>query len=247
MRILIIGVVWLFSSFALAQDAKTIEKLALGESDEKMEAIAALVALGNEKSAAALQALADGDLYTAGKRVLIVKGDAATDAVTGQKLAKVPEDKEDITVNNRLRRELGTALAALKLISDKKETRLAAARELLGGAEPAMLPLVRKALAKESDPDIKAMLEQISAALELKAEDRGVRLAAVKKLAASNNPNTKTLLLSFLAEEKDEDLKREAQKSVRAIEGHLAWGDRLGVAFTSVSLGSILLLAALGL
>src|SRR4051812_45144899 len=180
MRTLITIACLFFAAAAFAQDPKTVNKLAFGESDEKVEAIAALVAAGDEKSAAILQALADGDLYTAGKRVLIVKGDAATDAVTGQKLAKVPEDKEDITVNNRLRRELGTALAALKLISDKQETRLAAAKELLGGAEPAMLPLVRKALAKESDPDIKAMLEQISAALELKAEDRGVRLAAVK-------------------------------------------------------------------
>src|SRR5204862_5723669 len=122
------------------------------------------------------------------------------DAVSGQKLARVPDDKEDIIVNNRLWRELGTALAALKLISDKQEVRLSAARELLGGAEPAMLPLVRKALDRETDADIRAMLAQIAAALELRAEDRALRLAAVRKLATSNNPNTKTLLLSFLNE-----------------------------------------------
>ena len=83
MRILIIAAVCLFSSFAFSQDAKTVEKLAFGESDEKVEAIAALVATGDEKSAAILQALADGELYTSGKRVLIVKGDSATDAATG--------------------------------------------------------------------------------------------------------------------------------------------------------------------
>src|SRR5438132_13171602 len=118
MRILITIIVWLFfSSASLAQDAKTVEKLAFGESDDKVEAIAALVASGDEKSAAVLQALADGELYTSGKRVLIVKGESATDAVTGEKLAKAPDDKEDITVNNRLRREVGAALAALKLVS----------------------------------------------------------------------------------------------------------------------------------
>src|SRR5204862_6347336 len=105
------------SAASLAHDATTVEKLAFGESDEKVEAIAALVAAGDEKSAALLQALADGELYPAGKRVLVVKGDTATDAVTGEKLAKAPEDKEEISVNNRLRRELGGALAALKLIS----------------------------------------------------------------------------------------------------------------------------------
>ena len=236
-----------FIETANAQDAKTVAKLAFGESDEKVEAIAALVAAGDEKSAALLQAFADGELYTAGKRVLIVKGDAATDAVTGEKLAKPPEDKEDITVNNRLRRELNGALAALRLISPSEEVRLSSVKELLGGAEPAMLPLVKKALDKESNPDIKAMLEQIAAALELKAEDRKVRLDAVRKLAGSRSPSTKPLLLSFLESEKDEELRSEAQKSLREIEGRLAWGERLGVVFTSVSLGSILLLAALGL
>jgi urea transport system permease protein len=236
------------SSFsALAQDAKTVEKLAFGESGEKVEAIAALVAAGDEKSAAVLRSLADGELFTSGKRVLIVKGEGATDAVTGEKLARIPEDKEDITVNNRLRRELNGALAALNLVSPKVEVRFSAVKELLGGAEPAMLPLVKKALDRESNPDIKAMLEQIAAALELKAEDRGTRLSAVRKLGASNNPSTKTLLLNFLENEKDADLRVEAQKSLRQIEGRLAWGERLGIVFTSLSLGSILLLAALGL
>ena len=89
-----------------AQDASTLEKLAFGESDEQVEAIAQLVAVGNDKAAAILQALAEGELVTAGKRILIVKGDSATDAVTGVQLPAVPADKEDITVNNRLRREL---------------------------------------------------------------------------------------------------------------------------------------------
>jgi len=236
-----------FIGKANAQDATTVARLAFGESDEKVAAVAALLAAGDEKSATILQTLADGELYTSGKRVLSVKGESVVDVVTGETLAKAPEDKEEITVNNRLRRELNGALAALKLISPKVEVRHAAAKELLGRAEPAMLPLVKKALDKESAPDIKAMLEQIAAALELKAEDRATRLAAVRKLASSNNRSTKTLLLSFVESEKDEGLRAEAQKSLREIEGSLAWGERLSIVFTSVSLGSILLLAALGL
>jgi len=62
---------------------------------------------------------------------------------TGAKISPLPEDREDITVNNRLRRELGTALAALKLVSPDRKVRLTAATELSGGAEAAMLPLVK--------------------------------------------------------------------------------------------------------
>jgi hypothetical protein len=53
-------------------------------------------------------------VQTSGKRVLIVKGDAGTDAITGAKISPLPDDREDITVNNRLRRaESRHALAAL--------------------------------------------------------------------------------------------------------------------------------------
>ncbi|HYM47735.1 MAG TPA: urea ABC transporter permease subunit UrtB [Burkholderiaceae bacterium] len=247
MRTLLTVIFCFLTSGVFAQDATTVEKLAFGESDEQVEAIAQLVAAGNEKSTAILQAIADGELYTSGKRVFIIKGDSATDAVTGEKLATAPADKEDITVNNRLRRELAAALAALKLVSPRREVRLAAARELAGGADPAMLPLVKKALGQETDAAIKPVLEQIAAALELRAEDRNARLDAVRKLASSNKASTKTLLLSFIEAEKDEELRIEAQRSLREIESGLAWGERLGIVFTSVSLGSILLLAALGL
>ncbi len=247
MRTLLAAIFCLVSSLVIAQEASTVDRLAFGESDEQVEAIAQLVAVGNDKASAILQALADGELVTSGKRVVMIKGDAATDAVSGEKLAAVPADKEDISVNNRLRRELAGALAALKLVSPQRDVRLAAAKELAGGADPAMLPLVKKALGQETDAAIKPLLEQIAATLELRAEDRDERLAAVKKLASSNNASTKSLLLSFLAAEKDEELRLAARASLREIESGLVWGERLGIVFTSVSLGSILLLAALGL
>jgi urea transport system permease protein len=247
MRILTTILLCIWSSLCVAQEGKSIEKLAFGENDERIEAMAELVAAGTAKAAAVLQALADGEVYTAGKRVLIVKGEAATDAVTGESLAKVPAEKEEITLNNRVRRELAGALAALRLASPKSEERAAAAKELLGNAEPAMLPLVKKAHEKEGDPEIKAMLDQLAATLELKSEDPKARLAALQRLAGSGTQATKTLLLNYLQEEKQEDLRLEAQKTLRAIDAGLAWGDRLGAAFTSISLGSILLLAALGL
>jgi len=247
MRTLLAAILCFFASAALAQDAGTIEKLAFGESDEQVAAIAHLVAAGNAKSTAILQALANGELVTSGKRVLIVKDDTASDAVSGETLSTVPADREDITVNNRLRRELGAALAALQLVSPQRDVRLAAAKELAGGTEPAMLPLVKLALAKETDADIKPLLEQLAATLELKSEDRAERLAAVRKLATSSNASTKGLLLTFLETERDDELRIEAQRSLRTIESSLAWGERLGIVFTSLSLGSILLLAALGL
>src|SRR5205814_1095826 len=122
----------------------------------------------------------------------------------------------------------------------------AAAKGLAGGVDESMLPLVKKALAKETDPEIKGLLESIAASMELKGGDKATRIAAIRTLAASSNPNSKTLLLPLL-EDADADVKREAQASLAAIEGRLVWSGRVGLFFSGVSLGSILLLAALGL
>jgi urea transport system permease protein len=239
---------------AVALDAALVEQLGLGDSDEKVAAINALAATGDPRAAELLAALADGDVQVAGRRVLVVKGDRATDAATGEAVAPLPDDREDVVANNRLRGAIASALAALKLVAPDRATRLAAAKALAGGADASMLPLVRKALAQESDPVIKPLLEMVAATLELGSGDRDARLAAIRTLGLSGNPNAKTLLLGLVERRKDgsfaepdEDLRIEAQKSLRAVEDRLAWGERAGLAFAGVSLGSILLLAALGL
>jgi urea transport system permease protein len=79
--------------------------------------------------------------------------------------------------------------------------------------------------------------------MQLMSVDRAERLAAVRMLGSSNN---KSLLLEA-ASDADEEIRLEAQKGLRAVEARLTWGEWLGLAFAGASLGSILLLAALGL
>ncbi|MBC7803131.1 MAG: urea ABC transporter permease subunit UrtB [Candidatus Parcubacteria bacterium] len=229
-----------------AIDKAAVEKLALGEADERSAAIATLLAEGDPRAAAVLQAVSEGDVQTAGTRVLIVKGDEATDAVTGEKVSPLPEGREDVVANNRLRREIEGALAAFKLLSPERATRLEAAKALSGGADAAMLPLVRKALEKETDPDIRPLLELTAASMVMKSGDKAARIAAIQRLGESNSPNSRTLLSEAVADA-DEDIRIAAQKSLREVQAKLAWGERAGLLFAGVSLGSILLLAALGL
>jgi urea transport system permease protein len=235
---------------AAAIDAALVEKLAFGASDEKIDAIGALVASGDESALPLLQALADGAVQTSGKRVLIVAGEEGLDAVTGEKVQPLPADLDDILVNNRLRREIDSALGALRLVSPDRAARFKAASALEDGADASALPLVRKALARETDPAIKRLLELIAASIDMKSSDAAARLAAVRTLGQSGNPGSKTLLLSLLSKKDgsvDAETRAAAELSLRAVEGRLAWGERLGLAFAGVSLGSILLLAALGL
>jgi urea transport system permease protein len=249
---LIRALVWVLAFFAAcdahALDAATVAKLAGGDGDEKVAAVAALVASGEARAATLLQALADGEVQVAGGRVIVVKADTATDAVSGAAIKPMPEGREDVVVNNRLRRELDAAMAALKLVSPDRAVRAAAVKELSGSAAEAMRPLVKQALAKETDPDIKASLEMIAAGMDLQGADRNARLDAIKRLAGSSNPNTKMLLVPLADKsEADEEVRRAAQESLKIVEARYARSQFVGLLFSGVSLGSILLLAALGL
>jgi urea transport system permease protein len=246
MRALLLAFVLAAAGPSWALDKAAVEQLAFGDADERTAAIAALVSEGDPRAVEFLQALAEGEVQTAGKRVLVVRGEDATDALTGEKLARLPAEREDVVANNRLRREIEGALAAFKLLSPERAARLEAARALAAGADESVLPVVRKALSGESDPEVRAMLELAAAGIELKSGDKPSRLAAIRKLGESSSPGIKTLLAPVAGDE-DAEIRAAAQASLRAVEGRLAWGELAGLAFAGVSLGSILLLAALGL
>ena len=205
-----------FSTWGL--DRAQVEKLASDDNDEKIAAIAALVAEGDPKAADVLRQAAEGEITLDGKKV-------------------------EVVMNNRVRGRIAEALSVLKLLSPHPGERLEAAKALAGGADAAMLPLVLKAKEKETDSEIKALLDMTAAGMQLKSDDKATRLAAIRTLSSSTN---KTLLLEA-ASDSDEEVRLEAQKSLRAIEARLTWGEWLGLAFAGASLGSILLLAALGL
>jgi urea transport system permease protein len=230
-----------------------ITKLATGENEDKIAAIAEILADGDVAALPVLNALLDGNVQLGAKQILEIKGDAATDLVTGQAVTPIPAEHEEVVLNNRVRRELASAVSALKLLAPERAVRLTAAQSLQANAEEPMLPLIRKALTVEKDAEIRGLLTIIEATVQLGSKDRVARLAAVKALGTSTNPATKSLLLGVLEKkgdtfaEADAEIRTEAQNALKAVESRLSTGETLGHIFSGISLGSILLLAALGL
>jgi urea transport system permease protein len=146
-----------------------------------------------------------------------------------------------------MRGELDSALAALKLFSKDEKTRVAAIKQLQSDADESKLPLIEKAFAAEQNAQIKEQLGLVRAAALLNSSDKTKRLAAAKLLSSSTQANTKTVLLARLAQETEPDVKSALLNTLRQVDSALAWGDRLGAVFSGISLGSILLLVALGL
>jgi urea transport system permease protein len=244
-----------FTNAHAALDAQTVAKLGSEDANTKNEAVNALVASGDESALALLLSVQAGEAsVTPAGRVVIVKGEQVFDAATMAPITPPPEQLESIVLNNRMRGTLDAAIGALKLLSPDRNTRLASAKAIESTSQAAVLPLIEKALARETDPAIKSSLEQTKASLDLKNTDSVVRLAAVQKLGETNQARFKTVLEGFLEKdgagkfiEPEEKVRSAAESSIGSIQRRLVISDYIGRLFTGLSLGSILLLVALGL
>jgi len=240
---------FLAAAACLQAHALTVDEaraMALGETDARIEALNNAVATADDKTAAFLQALGDDAVKAAGGRLFIVRDDKAIDPVSGAAV-DLPADAEDVVSNNRMRGEIDSALAALKLFSPDRQLRAGAVASLQKEPDESKLPMIEKAYAAEQDAAIRQQLALVRAAALLGSSDKARRLEAAQQLAASRSAATKTLLLERLAQETEPEVRAALQRSLRKVESTLAWGDRLGAVFSGVSLGSILLLVALGL
>ena len=250
---LIRWLVMLWAALVLVAPAQALTQaqaraLATGDSASRVATLNELVAGGapDAQAAALIQALADDAVKFTDSAVYIVRDGKGIDPVTGAE-AKVPESAEDVINNNQMRTELDAALALAQLQSADARQRLAAVKTLASEPDEARLPLVEKAFAAEQDAAVKDALGNLRFALRLSSPDRAKRLEAAAALGSVGTPATKLLLNERLQAESDADVKSALRSALERIDARLVWGERLGVIFTGISLGSILLLVALGL
>ncbi|MBB1520229.1 urea ABC transporter permease subunit UrtB [Aquipseudomonas guryensis] len=154
-----------------------------------------------------------------------------------------------LRLNNRLRGLLATAQASHQLLASEPAVRLAAAQQLQKSAKPAQLELLNARVASEEDASVRAALTLALANLQLVDPDPAIRLSAVRLLGETGEPLARTRLEALLVEgvESDADVRTAAETSLAQVKRRLLGGELLGQAFSGLSLGSILLLAALGL
>ena len=239
---------------ARAADQSFVEKLALGDASTKLEAINDAVAKGDAEAIPILRALLEGKLSVAGgKQVVIDEGGGLTDPLTRRPVIAVG-DLEKVSINNRVRRALERALAALGLFAPSAAERLSAARALQDSADEEVRGAIERALVQEKNPQVKELLSSIQAGLMLTSPDREKRLAAIAVLSHAPSTRNKRLLLQRLGDrpeqpgvETDPIVREALLRGIANIDASLHLAEVVGWVFGGLSLGSILLLAALGL
>jgi urea transport system permease protein len=243
-----------FSALSHAQDLRPLVN-ALGEGNyaDTERHIVALAATGDPAAAATLEALGEGDLYVrkSDKAVFIAErsgdGYKLTDPLTGESAGEAERSAvEKIKVNNKLRRAIRTALGSLTLMSPDPAARAAAASAVLQSGDPEAIPLIDAALAEEKNPGIAKLMEEARAAAVLKSDlPDEEKIAAVDVLKERGGRDALSLLVPLAGT--GGPVGEAAAAAVSTIEGELAlWGVAQDVWY-GLSLGSVLLLAAIGL
>jgi urea transport system permease protein len=194
-----------------------------------------------------LQALQNENLFIDSQKHAFVRSNGEMVALGASTVATGPT--KAVRLTNRLRVLAGSALAMHQLISDNVTERRAAARQLQRDVQPDMLDFLQKRVSGETDDVARQSLLMALANLQLASPQADVRRKAIELLGQSDDPDVQAKLTPFTRPptEPDASVRAAAQESLSHIQHRLMWGDLLGQAFMGLSLGSVLLLAALGL
>ncbi len=223
-----------------------------GSLSDTGDAIDAVVASGSPRAAEVLAALKDARLMFSAqeKKVYIkTKDDKLLDAATGEPVtAPPPGDMDTVVVNNRLRNIIDAALGGLTLMARDPGRRYDAAQAVFKSHEASALPALDKAIAQETDARVKRVLLQARAAVILYADDASAadKIAAINVIRERGDQDTLSLL-DGLPGTAPADVRKAAQAASQRIQKELAIWSTVQNAWYGLSLGSVLLLAAIGL
>ena len=241
---------------AVDLDTSLLSLLASDSSDDKVAAINRLSRLPDPRAAKLLQALADGNVYATPDNAIYLSDDGgatAKDPLTGAS-QPMPDGSDTLVINNRVRGAIDNARAIAQLLAPAAAERLAAARLLQQSGSEALLPIVDEVLPQETDSLARAALQILQARLRLSSKDPAVARAAADTLGASGNASFRPMLQALLQRnpdgsyaEPDISVRTAAADALERIGRHMKMLEWTGNVFYGLSLGSVLLLAALGL
>jgi len=213
------------------------------------EAITAVAASGNPLAFQVIEALQDGRLSFAGDKVYFTdKSGAVLDAATGKPPAAAPTDAQPVRVNNRLRRSIEAALGGLTLMSPDPAKRIDAAQAVFKSHEASALATLDAALAKETDSRVKRALSEARAAVILFQDDakEADKIAAITVVRDRADQDARGLIAG-LPSGQSPAVQKAATDAIASIDNRLALWSTVQNAWYGLSLGSVLLLAAIGL
>ena len=245
----------IFAALPAAAQSKldaAFEKFLADSFSDTDAAVADVIASGVPHASAILDALNERRLlFSVAAKSVYYKdaADKSIDARTGLPISAVPADAQIVRVNNRLRGTIAAAIGTLTLLSSDPAKRLSAAESVFKSRDAASLPALEAALAAEKLPQVKRAFASARASVLLASPDadRALQVAAVATLADRGDQDAMALLRGVAANAPNAEVKQAAQMAMSAVERKLRVTGVVQDVYYGLSLGSVLLLAAIGL
>jgi urea transport system permease protein len=199
---------------------------------------------------AILSALAKRRVYLnkATREAAYRSGATYHDFLTAEPLDGKPADARSIRVNNRVRGAIKAALGTLELRAGDPAKRLKAAAEVFQRKDISALPALEKLIESEPDAAVRQAFVDARAALVLAIDDsaKADKLAAIAAMKVRSRQDA-VVALSAVANDADAEVASAANAAIKSIRSWLAIASHLQNVWYGLSLGSVLLLAAIGL
>lgn len=229
--------------------------------DRKTEAIAWVEKSAHPRALPVLQAMIDDTLFSRkddGRLVIGVEvedGYSISDALSLERLGEVGKrEVRRVSLNNALRGVLLTTIARLSLASSDSSVRLSAAKSTIKDINAETGELFRQRLQVETDSAVRDVLGSGIALVDLNSTDEPTRIRGIATLEGNLNQDVRNRLAAMVEPhgdgsfaESSENVRAAAARALASIEQRLEWYGFLENVFFGISLGSVLLLAAVGL
>lgn len=236
--------------------AQTDLKSLVGE-DFSAKQVAIKKVLNSEPVLAAtiFQALQDETLFGTADNLIVIKTPQGyIDAIDGKTVVVDEANLSSPTLNNSLRADVEVAASQFKLLSKDEKIRSDAINALMSDVSQVKVSLVKQALENETDAHLKSHLQALLAIVEYPTASKEIKLAGIKTLGLASAPQAAAFLSDLIKKndndnyvEADSDLRHAAEIALKDYKTRKGRAEVVANIFTGLSLGSILLLAALGL
>ena len=216
----------------------------------------------NEKKRNVLQFMMEGDLFYIRANKTVVRAlktenslYALTDVLTAQVLTPVKKSTlRKIKTNNRLRGNIRNFIAKIDLTDKDKNVRIQAVSQLLDNPTQASLLAIQELISQEQDEDVRELMNITLLLNQLKTGDHAQIMAAITQLEDTLEPSVNNTMVKMLAAlptetktEQQKELALSLSKVISNIEDKRSFFGVVENIFFGLSLGSVLLLAAIGL
>ena len=255
---------FLFSNISLAESvaesidspvefSNTLELLLSKSYKDKEQAIEKLVITKDQRVKKILEAMLNARLFYTkqDKKIVIgVKQDdnyLITDQLTQMQIGTVSKaELKKIRVNNKLRGILRAAIATLSLSSPDTSERLDAVKQMFGKTNNAGIATLKAHLSTEKNKKVRNEIQTLISINDLKTGDKETQLTAIKDLSESLHSEVRNQL-ELLKSNDDPEIAKASASAAKRIDERLSVYEKINTAFFGLSLGSVLVLAAIGL